>query len=44
MIGHRDYTLHETVRYTLRFPSVVSYFGDVEQISVSTWQRIKTRR
>ena len=44
MIGHRGYTLHKTVHFGLRLPSVVSSVGDVEHMLVSTCQRVKARR
>ena len=38
MIGNRDYTLFEVVRYGIRLPPILSSFGDVHNVSVSSWR------
>ena len=41
VIGNRDYTLFEVVRYGIRLPPILSSFGDVHNASVSSWRALK---
>ena len=41
VVGNRDYTLFEVVRYGIRLPPVLSSFGDVHNASISSWRALK---
>ena len=41
VIGNRDYTLFEVVRYGIRLPPILSSFGDVHNASLSSWKALK---
>ena len=41
VIGNRDYTLFEVVRYGIRLPPILSSFGEVHNASVSSWRALK---
>ena len=42
VIGNRDYTLFEVVRYGIRLPPILSSFGDVHNVSVSSWRALQS--
>ena len=44
IVGNRDYTLFEVVRYGIRLPPVLSSFGDVHNVSVSSWRSLQPAR
>ena len=41
VIGNRDYTLFEVVRYGIRLPPILSSFGEVHNASLSSWKALK---
>ena len=44
ILGGRDYTLFEVVRYGMQLPPVLSTFGDVQNASLSSWRALRDRR
>ena len=41
VLGDRDYTLFEVVRTGLRLPPILSSFGTVENLSLSSWRTLR---
>jgi hypothetical protein len=44
LLGNRDYSLLEVLHFGLRLPGVVSSFGPIENVSVSTWAAVRRDR
>ena len=42
VLCNHDYSLFEVVHNGLRLPATVSNFGNVEDVSVGSWSKIKT--
>ena len=42
VLGDRDYTLFEVVRHGLRLPPILSSFGDVHKVSLSSWRSLES--